>query len=948
MRASFIAKLCSIALCALTCLPLLAAIKEDVTAQTQAPRARRQGKITESIEPEKNLTAPEKPSLAEQPVGKSESTHIEELSTQAQTGKEQRTVEEFVQPPIRPETAVDDPASKVEVNFEDTDLSNVTSWISKLFNVSFISNDAVNPPAKGIGLIANNKLTFKSHIPLTKRQVWDLFVIFLDLSGLAVRSSSIRSNFYQVVSVANTAPDTIVKQPLPSYVNVDWRALPDNDMYIRYVYFLQNMRLQSIQEVLNDLKGKNSQYAPLPSLEAFMITDKSNNIRTLMQVVEELDGVALPEAMSVLTLKNADAEDVGQLYKSLTSGDQQERRIASFLGQRNVPTKKYFPENVKIIVEKRTNSLIILGDRKSIRKIEDFITSYVDTELKQPYSPLYVYDLQYTQAKDIAQILDEVVNNYSKDSVAREYGSVRRGEKYLQPMVFEPETQSNRLLVKGEKEDWLMVRRIIEQLDVPQPQVAIEVLVVNVTGNDNKELGIQIRNKSPDQINPHINWQASGLPLSSGLASPVVVPTGTNAGSIAANLITLAQGQDVGSTLVSIGTAATGGVWALFKMLQTFARTEVLSNPYLVTTNNYEALISLGETRRVVSSNVVSGDTTATSQVDKTAALTVRVKPQINREGIITLDIFFELSNFTSAATSSTAANTTEHKSKTIANIADGEVLAFGGFMQTEIDETIVKTPLLGDVPVLGWFFKNETKNKIVNNIMVFISPHVIEPRLEGGMSGYSQHKVKTAGETLCFGEQAIQKRDPIHKWFFKDNVEFEQDTIDSFIQEKEVAGEISAQELIADGDESNDTQSESVPAEAPSGETDEEAVLPQDADEQAYTDGEYGEEPSYTEELNYPNDSKYAYQPGHRPTNKRTLPLEQPGNANFRPNSVQRRSPPVGQPAKNATQVQRAQPPRNQAHAQNKQAPSRKQKKGSILKTFDSNQRGKPKGVLA
>ncbi len=784
MRTESIVKLYTIILCALVGLPAIAVVKE-VAEPEQTKEVQRNATIDESDVPL------EGPGLAT----------IEERVPQAQAARAQQTVEEFTQPPVRPATAVDDEHNKVEVNFEETDLSNITSWISKLFGVSFISNDAITPAPKGAGLIGNNKLTFKSHIPLTKRQVWDLFVIFLDLSGLAVRSSSIRSNFYQVVSVSRQANDAITNQPLPSFVNVDWRALPDNDMYVRYVYFLQNMRLQAIMDVINDLKSKNAQVAQLPYLDAFMITDKSFNIRTLMQVVEELDGVALPEAMSVLKLKNADAEEVGQLYKSLTSGDQQERRIASFLGQRNVPTKKYFPEHVKVIVEKRTNSLIILGDRKSIRKIENFISNYVDTELKQPYSPLYVYDLQYTNAKDMAQILDEVVNNYSKDSVAREYGSVRRGEKYLQPMVFEPEQEGNRLLIKGEKEDWLMVRRIIEQLDVPQPQIAIEVLVVNVTGNDNKELGVQIRNKTPEQINPHIDWQASGLPDGVGnFSSPVVRPNGgPNPGSIAADLITLAQSQTIGSTLVSIGTAATGGVWALLKMLQTHTRTEVLSNPYLVTTNNYEALISLGETRRVVSSTVVSGSTSENSQTDKTAALTVRVKPQINREGIINLDIFFELSAFTSAATSSTAANTVEHKSRTNANVADGEVLAFGGFMRTEVDESVTKVPLLGDFPVVGWFFKNKTKQKIVNNIMVFISPHIIEPRLQGGLSAYSEHKVETARQTLCFQEQANQKRDPIHRWFFKDNIRFEQDRIDAFILEKEEAGVISAKEIIAD-----------------------------------------------------------------------------------------------------------------------------------------------------
>ena len=110
--------------------------------------------------------------------------------------------------------------------------------------------------------------------------------------------------------------------------------------------------------------------------------------------------------------------------------------------------------------------------------------------------------------------------------------------------------------------------------------------------------------------------------------------------------------------------------------------------------------------------------------------------------------------------------------------------------MQTNMDELMSKTPLLGDVPVLGWFFKNKTKQKRVNNILVFISPHIVEPKLEGGLSSYSKHKLDDARETLCFGEMENQKRDPIHKWFFKDNVSLQQNKIDAFIEDKITAGD--------------------------------------------------------------------------------------------------------------------------------------------------------------
>jgi general secretion pathway protein D len=690
-----------------------------------------------------------------------------------------------IKPPIRPESATDDKDDLIEVNLENTDLPNLLQWVSDVFEINFLSDDALKPPPQGGKTLTGNKISFKTHAPITKKEVWDLFVTFLDLFGFGLVQGTI-PNFYRVMQNDPKVAASITKAPLPSYINIRWEKLPNNDTTIRYVYFVQNSSLATIQSIVDAFRSQNSTLKSLPDLNAFLLTDKAANIRAVMQVVEELDRLTQPEALSVLKLKNADADEVVKLYNNLTQVQDPRGLAARILGTAKKPTSVYFPETLRLIAERRTNTLIILGDAEGIKKVEDFIINYVDTELKLPYSPLYVYDLQYTNAKDMADILTAVTKPPS--TPASQFGGVREGDKYLQPIIFQAEEQGNRLLIKAEKEDYLKVREIIKQLDVKQPQVAIEVLIVNVIATDDRELGVQIRNKDSNTVSKNLDFQTSGFPLTGGSkAPPQVQPDSTNnpsAGSLMANLISLAVGQTPGSTLLSIANTKDGvnasGVWAIFKLLQAYARTNVISNPFLITTNKYPAEVSIGETRRVQTS-VTAGTQNTFGFGDVSANLAVKITPQINSIGMINLAIDISIDNFTEAAdpNDATIDSKTVH---TNANVGNGEVLAIGGLLQTTEADMTAKVPILGDMPLIGWFFKSKTKTKRKDNLIVFISPRIIEPRLEGGMNEHT--KVKSCKAKDSFGEMRTpaEKRDPIHRWFFKDypceNTEF----IDDFI----------------------------------------------------------------------------------------------------------------------------------------------------------------------
>lgn len=681
--------------------------------------------------------------------------------------------------PSCPAKAVDDEKNLIEINLDNTDLQNVLKWISETFDVSFLPEDAIQPLVQGAKALGGNKISFKTHRPMTKKEVWDLFLSFLELFGFGLVNSSVK-DVYKIRQTAVNTPNSINRSPLDSYINVDWKELPNNDTHIRYIYFIRNTSLDTIQSFVESYRSVNGVFKPLKDLNAFSLTDRASNVRTIMEVVDTLDQVTSPEAMSVLRLKNADAKDIVDIYTRLTKAEDPMGLAARLTGAKK-PTNVYFPENIRLIADQRSNSLIILGDADGIKKIEDFIIKHVDTELKIPYSPLYVYDLQYAKADDMAKIMAEVTK-FAPTSPAAAYGGVREGDKYLQPMTFTSEKAGNRLLIKAEKEDYLKVRDIIKKLDVRQPQIVIEVLIVNVIATDNRELGVQIRNKDFNTVSKNLDFQVSGLPFGPGTkAAPIVQETPPNEGSLVTNLIRLAQNQTPGATLVSIANAA-NGVWALFKILQSQVQANIISNPFLITTNKYQAQTSIGETRRVPTA-IVNGTQSTQAFDDVSANLTVKITPQINSIGIINLDIDISIDNFTEAdSTSISSANQAQKTIKTNADVGNRQVLALGGLLRNNFDEMYTKVPILGDIPLIGWFFKSKTKTKTKDNLIVFISPRIVEPIIDGGVSAHTQEKINMSKEMLCELHSPAERRDPVHRWFFKDRVTENHEFINEFV----------------------------------------------------------------------------------------------------------------------------------------------------------------------
>ena len=623
----------------------------------------------------------------------------------------------------------------IYLNFENTDLSNFINYIAELKKINLIPDKTL----EGV------KVSLTIREPLTIDGAWNVFLTVLEMSGFSI---------IKVGNVNIVIPKKDkYKQPLPSFINVPVSDLPSSDINIRYVTFLENIDVTTIQNLLKSMLNTSDIIIPYPEVNGLIITGKSYNIKSAMKVIRALDQTGLQESVVIIKLKNINAKDAKELFDSLITKEDSGSPLARLLGKQAETTLQYFSPTTRIIAEERSNSLILLGNKKSIAKIEDFIINHLDKELKGTVSPLHIYELQHTDAEQIKTILETVTDVSAMGEDTTKYGAVRGGVKYFKAMKFEVDKDGNRLIVSStDKQDWSLLKKTIKDLDKPQPQIALEALFVTVDVTEGKSLGGSIRNKKSGQIGKHVNFQS---PSETG-----VIVKGTTGGdyqNLLGNLLDGVSGG-LGSTILSFGKDA--NIWGVFKALKTQTNTSILAQPFVCVANKTKAHLESGKTLNVIN-EVTSGDFSGYKEID--ALTSIDVTPQINTDGIIRLDIKIAIDEFTEE----TLGNKDMKKIETNLTVADGQVIALGGFIKSKTTENIKKTPILGDIPILGWFFKHKSRSVSKNYLFVFLSPTIIKPRKTPGINLYTRMKLHQAKKNIDDAAESRKSKDIINNWFF-------------------------------------------------------------------------------------------------------------------------------------------------------------------------------------
>ncbi|MCK4265026.1 hypothetical protein KAW80_01560 [Candidatus Babeliales bacterium] len=639
----------------------------------------------------------------------------------------------------------DNQEERIYLNFTNAELTNFISYIAERKKVNIV-------PDKGL---KGSKISLDIRSPITVDQAWKILHTVSDMAGFSIIKAG---DVYKIIK-----KDGRFREPLVAYINTSIESLPDSDENIRYVKFLNNIKVADVKPLVDSMLTSPS--IPQEKTNGLVLSDKSFNIKSALKIINILDETGLKESVVIIRLKEANATEVRDLLKSLIGEKQPIHPFARFLGRIPESPSTYFSPNTKIIAEERTNSLILLGTRKATEKIEKFILENIDKKLQDAETPLYVYELQYTDAKQMVDLLKEATQ--PPDSLAGQqaskHGAVRSGVKYFKPMKFKADETGNRIIVTcTDKHDWKLLKETIKNLDKPQPLVAIECLIVTVDTTNEKKIGGQIRNKA-GQLGKGINFQ--GPPLTQTVLKTSTEGEVTTAQSLLGDLISGVTGG-LGKTLLTFGK--TSNIWSIFEMLEKLVNTSVVAQPFLTVANKYKSSIVIGETKRATSQETVSGDETIRGKKSVEASLTLEVTPQINIDGVTNLKIHVTNDEFINES----ADNKNKRTLDTSISVANGQVIALGGFVKTKIEETRYKTPILGSIPILGWLFKNKVKNVTKQNILIFLSPTILKPRQTPGTNLYTKIKLDDAKEAIGKATVTGKTIDPIHDWFFDTNKE--------------------------------------------------------------------------------------------------------------------------------------------------------------------------------
>jgi general secretion pathway protein D len=248
------------------------------------------------------------------------------------------------------------------------------------------------------------------------------------------------------------------------------------------------------------------------------------------------------------------------------------------------------------------------------------------------------------------------------------------------------------------------------------------------------------------------------------------------------NLVNLVTGAVPGTSILTLGQDAFG-VWGIFQALQTITDAEVISNPFILATNNAKSTVAIGEERRIVTQKVVGFDNQNAFDADD-AKLEVTITPQINSDGMIGLSVKITINEFTNPIDQTDATQNTREIT-TSAIVANKEVLALGGLIRNNVQNIETKVPILGDIPILGWFFKNKKKTVIKQSLLILISTRIIESQQDEEMKAYNRDYIGDYQSTINAMDYVISQKDPIDHLFFDDKALRAQGSVEGLIFER-------------------------------------------------------------------------------------------------------------------------------------------------------------------
>jgi general secretion pathway protein D len=586
----------------------------------------------------------------------------------AQTGKTQKQPSQFV-----------------SIDFNNVDINVFIKFMSELTGTNFVVDQRV----KG-------KVTIISPSKISLDEAYKVFESVLEVHGYTTVKAG------QVVKII-PAPDARSK-------NVETRLLQEarepEDKIVTQLIPLKYADAVEIKRLFTPMVSKSSVLLAYSPTNTLILTDVYSNIKRLLRILGAIDITGIGQEISVIPLEFADASKLVNL-------------LGTIFKTTKKPVKGAPQKTLTMVADERTNTIVMLANELDTLRVKQLI-AMIDKETPRGKGKIHVYYLENANAEELAKVLAEVPTEGGKAPKGKKAPVVSEGVKIT------ADKSTNSLIIMADKEDYMVLKEVIQKLDIPRSMVYIESLIMEVDAEKSFEMGI--------------NWQAFGE-ISIGGKETAVGGAFSDAvlgGELAeiANLFS-PGGLAVGliSEPVTIAGITVSNISAIVNAVKTDDDFRILSTPQVLTTDNEEARITVGENRpyQTRSTTDVSGGTFESFEYRDVGKI-LKITPHVTEGRLVRMVLSLEVTNIdlkSTLTTSSTLPVTQKRTVDTTVIVKDNQTVVIGGLIDDSTSINTTKVPVLGDIPILGWLFRSTSQANQKTNLYIFLTPRVIKSPAE-------------------------------------------------------------------------------------------------------------------------------------------------------------------------------------------------------------------------
>ncbi|AZZ96837.1 type II secretion system secretin GspD [Pseudoalteromonas sp. R3] len=617
-------------------------------------------------------------------------------------------------------------AVEYAANFKGTDINEFINIISKNLNKTII----IDPNVRG-------NINVRSYELMDEALYYQFFLNVLEVYGYAVVEMETG-----VLKVVRSSDGKKANVPL-----VGDGTSNNGDVMITRVVEVKNVSVQELGPLIRQFSDQKDggHVTNFNSANVMMLTGHAASVNRLVNIIKSVDQAG-DQRVDIVRLKHATADDVVQVVEKIYK-DGGKNQVPEFL----IP---------KIVSDNRTNSVVVSGEVQARTRAIELIKR-LDEELENQGNTQVFY-LDYAKAEELVKVLQGVSKTLQEEAQG---GSKTRSRSSQNETSIEAHEDSNSLVITAQPDTMRSLASVIEKLDVRRAQVLVEAIVVEVQEGDGINFGLQ-----------WITEKGGMLQFNNGTTVPVgalaVAAEQARDKTITKNVIGTESGKStsydetqegdlgpLGSLLGGINGLAMGVVkndWgAIIQAVSTDTNSNILATPSITTMDNEEASMIVGQEVPIITGSTASENNSNPFQtVDRQeVGVKLKVTPQINDGTAVQLTIEQEVSSVSGATAVDISVNKRAINTTVIAD--DGGMVILGGLIDEDVQESVSKVPLLGDIPFLGHLFKSTNTTKRKRNLLVFIRPTIV--RDSRSMNELSHAKYK-----FIRGEQTKQREDGI------------------------------------------------------------------------------------------------------------------------------------------------------------------------------------------